>query len=116
MISKASPAARHVPTAQEKRITFFALMIVLLLSALDQTIVSTAMPRIVAELKGLELYAWVTTIYLLSSTVMVPIWGKLGDLYGRKMIMMIGIGLFVFGSWLCGLSGEFGPMPLLGGG
>ena len=116
----AAPAARahapHVPTAQEKRVTFFALMIVLLLSALDQTIVSTAMPRIVAELKGLELYAWVTTIYLLASTVMVPIWGKLGDLYGRKSIMITGIGLFVFGSWLCGLSGEFGPLPILGGG
>jgi hypothetical protein len=56
-------AAPPVPTNQEKRVTFLALMIVLLLSALDQTIVSTAMPRIVAELKGLELYAWVTTIY-----------------------------------------------------
>jgi EmrB/QacA subfamily drug resistance transporter len=116
MTSKTTPAAPHVPTTQEKRVTFFALMIVLLLSALDQTIVSTAMPRIVAELKGLELYAWVTTIYLLSSTVMVPIWGKLGDLYGRKSIMITGIGLFVFGSWLCGLSGEFGRLPLLGGG
>jgi len=98
----------RVPTSQEKRVTFFALMIVLLLSALDQTIVSTAMPRIVAELKGLELYPWVTTIYLLTSTVMVPIWGKLGDIYGRKAIMIAGIVLFVLGSWLCGLSGEFG--------
>src|SRR5580658_1896891 len=97
-----SPAQPYVPTAQEKRVTFFALMIALFLSALDQTIVSTAMPRIVAELKGLELYAWVTTIYLLSSTVMVPIWGKLGDIYGRKAIMIGGIGLFVLGSWLCG--------------
>jgi EmrB/QacA subfamily drug resistance transporter len=114
MIDNTAPAAVHAPTAQEKRVTFFALMIVLLLSALDQTIVSTAMPRIVAELNGLELYAWVTTIYLLSSTVMVPIWGKLGDLYGRKLIMIIGIGLFVFGSWLCGLSGGFGS--LFGGG
>jgi EmrB/QacA subfamily drug resistance transporter len=94
----------------------FALMLVLLLSALDQTIVSTAMPRIVGEMKGLELYPWVTTIYLLSSTVMVPIWGKLGDLYGRKTVMMSGVGVFVLGSWLCGLAGEFGPMPLLGGG
>ena len=91
-------------------------MLVLLLSALDQTIVSTAMPRIVAEMKGLELYPWVTTIYLLSSTVMVPIWGKLADLYGRKAIMVCGVSIFVFSSWLCGLSGEFGPLPLLGGG
>jgi EmrB/QacA subfamily drug resistance transporter len=112
----AALAPLHVPTAQEKRVTLFALMIVLLLSALDQTIVSTAMPRIVAELKGLELYAWVTTIYLLSSTVMVPIWGKLSDLYGRKPVMIAGIAIFVLGSWLCGVSGEFGPLPLLGGG
>ena len=94
----------RVPTDQEKRVTLTAVMITLFLSALDQTIVSTAMPRVVAELKGLELYPWVTTIYLLTSTVMVPIWGKLGDLYGRKAIMIGGIGLFVLGSWLCGLS------------
>ncbi len=107
---------RHEPTAQEKRLTFYALMIVFLLSALDQTIVSTAMPRIVAELKGLDVYAWVTTTYLLTSTVMVPIWGKLGDMYGRKLILIIGIAIFVAGSWLCGLSGEVGDMPLIGGG
>ena len=103
MTDHASFTAR-VPTAQEKRVTLAAVMITLFLSALDQTIVSTAMPRVVAELKGLELYPWVTTIYLLTSTVMVPIWGKLGDLYGRKAIMIGGIGLFVLGSWLCGLS------------
>ena len=107
---------RREPTAQEKRLTFYALMIVFLLSALDQTIVSTAMPTIVSELKGLDLYAWVTTSYLLSATVMVPIWGKLGDLYGRKLILIIGIVIFVIGSWLCGISGEFGDMPIIGGG
>lgn len=103
-------------TPEERRITVAALMIVLLLSALDQTVVSTAMPRIVAELKGLELYAWTSTIYLLTSTVMVPIWGKLGDLYGRKRVLMTGVLVFVIGSWLCGLSGEFGRLPLLGDG
>ena len=99
-----------------RRITVIALIIVLLLGALDQTIVSTAMPRIVAELQGLEIYAWVTTVYLLSSTVMVPIWGKLGDLYGRKIILVWGVSIFILGSALCGLSGEFGELPLLGGG
>jgi EmrB/QacA subfamily drug resistance transporter len=94
----------RAPTPQERNVTLAAVMITLFLSALDQTIVSTAMPRVVAELKGLELYPWVTTIYLLTSTVMVPIWGKLGDLYGRKAIMIGGIGLFVLGSWLCGFS------------
>jgi len=107
---------RREPTADEKRLTFWALMIVFLLSALDQTIVSTAMPTIIRELDGLNLYAWVTTSYLLSSTVMVPIWGKLGDLYGRKLILIIGIIIFVAGSWLCGISGEFGDIPGLGGG
>ena len=107
---------RREPTAQERRLTFWALIMVFLLSALDQTIVSTAMPRIVQELKGLDVYSWVTTSYLLSSTVMVPIWGKLGDLYGRKLILIVGICIFVVGSWLCGLSGEFGALPIIGGG
>jgi EmrB/QacA subfamily drug resistance transporter len=103
-------------TDAERRITLAGLIIVFLLSALDQTIVSTAMPVIIGQLHGLELYAWVTTAYLLSSTVMVPIWGKLGDLFGRKPVLLAGVGLFLFGSWLSGLAGEFGDLPLLGGG
>lgn len=100
----------HPFTDTERRLTLGALMIVFLLSALDQTIVSTAMPRIISELHGLTLYSWVTTAYLLTSTVMVPIWGKLGDIYGRKPILVIGIFIFLVGSWLSGLSGEFGPV------
>jgi EmrB/QacA subfamily drug resistance transporter len=103
-------------TDAERKITIIGVMIVFLLSALDQTIVSTAMPVIISQLHGLELYAWVTTAYLLSSTVMVPVWGKLGDLYGRKPVLLTGIGLFLLGSWLSGLAGEFGTLPLLGGG
>ena len=103
-------------TDAERRITLAGLMIVFLLSALDQTIVSTAMPRIVAQLQGLNLYAWVTTAYLLSSTVMVPIYGKLSDLYGRKSVLIAGVTIFTLGSVLCGMAGEFGPIPLLGGG
>jgi len=103
-------------TDAERKITLAGLMIVFLLSALDQTIVSTAMPRIAAQLKGLNLYAWVTTAYLLASTVMVPIYGKLSDLYGRKAILLSGVSLFTAGSVLCGMSGEFGPLPILGGG
>jgi EmrB/QacA subfamily drug resistance transporter len=103
-------------TDAEKRVTLWGVAIVFLLSALDQTIVATAMPRIIAELNGLALYSWVTTAYLLSSTVMVPIWGKLGDLYGRKPVLLAGIVFFLAGSWLSGLSGEFGDLPLLGGG
>lgn len=100
----------------ERTVTLWAIMVVFLLSALDQTIVSTAMPRIIADLHGLALYSWVTTAYLLSSTVMVPIWGKLGDLYGRKPVLLASIAFFLAGSWLSGLAGEFGDMPLLGGG
>ncbi len=101
-------------TPDERRITLIGLMIVFLLSALDQTIVSTAMPRIVSQLHGLNLYSWVTTAYLLSSTVMVPIYGKLSDLYGRKSILLTGVAIFTFGSVLCGAAGEFGG--LFGGG
>lgn len=101
---------------RERYLTLAALLTVFLLGALDQTIISTAMPRIIEQLGGLNLYTWVTTAYLLASTVMVPIYGKLSDGYGRKPILIIGIIIFLLGSWLSGLSGEFGDLPLLGGG
>ncbi len=94
-------------TDAERKVTLAGLMIVFLLSALDQTIVSTAMPRIASQLHGLTLYAWVTTAYLLSSTVMVPIYGKLSDLYGRKPVLLSGVVMFTLGSALCGMSGQF---------
>jgi EmrB/QacA subfamily drug resistance transporter len=103
-------------TPAERRLVLTALAVVLLLSALDQTIVSTAMPRIIEQLHGLSMYAWVTTAYMLTSTVAVPIYGKLSDLYGRKPILIIGVLLFLGGSALCGLAGEFGDLPVLGGG
>ncbi len=71
------------------------VMLALLLAALDQTIVGTAMPRIVAQLQGLDYYAWVTTAYLVTSTVMIPISGKLGDLFGRKPFLLVGMIGFV---------------------
>ena len=79
-------------------------MLALLLAALDQTIVGTAIPRIVAELNGLDRLAWVTTAYLVTSTTMTPIAGKLGDLFGRKPFLLAGIVGFVAASALCGLS------------
>ena len=85
-------------TPAEKRLILSSLALVLLLSALDQTIVSTAMPRIIEQLQGLHLYGWVTTAYMLTSTVTVPIYGKLSDLYGRKPILVIGVLLFLTGS------------------
>ncbi|MGH2378687.1 MAG: MDR family MFS transporter, partial [Candidatus Limnocylindria bacterium] len=79
-----------------------AIMTGLLLAALDQTIVGTAMPRIVSELRGLDLYAWVITAYMVASTTMVPIAGKLGDLFGRKPLLLVGMTGFVAASALCG--------------
>ncbi len=79
-------------------------MLALLLAALDQTIVGTAIPRIVADLNGLDRLAWVTTAYLVTSTTMTPIAGKLGDLFGRKPFLLAGMVGFVAASALCGLS------------
>ena len=75
------------------RLIFLALMLVLLLASLDQTIVSTALPTIVGDLGGLSHLAWVVTAYLLASTVAGPLYGKLGDLYGRKLMLQVAIGL-----------------------
>lgn len=105
-----------VITDQQRRISLIAILVVFMLGALDMTILSTATPAIVADLNGLALYSWVTTAYMLSSTVLVPIFGKLGDMYGRKRILVWGVSIFLAGSVLCGLSGEFGDLPLLGDG
>ena len=78
------------------------LMLALFLVALDQTIVGTALPKIIADLDGFEKYAWVTTAYLLASTAMIPVIGKLGDIYGRKWFILGGIFIFLVGSALCG--------------
>src|SRR3990172_9919869 len=80
------------------------IMVGMLLAAIDQTVVGTAMPRIVADLNGLQHYAWVFTAYMLASTVMVPIYGKLSDIYGRKIFFLVGIVIFLAGSALSGLS------------
>jgi EmrB/QacA subfamily drug resistance transporter len=78
--------------------TMAGVLLVMLLASLDQTIVDTAMPHIITDLQGFNLYTWVTTAYLLTSTVMVPIYGKLSDIYGRKPIFLIGVTLFLIGS------------------
>ncbi|HLH69143.1 MAG TPA: MDR family MFS transporter [Candidatus Dormibacteraeota bacterium] len=91
------------------------VMVALLLASLDQTIVGTAMPRIVADLKGLDYYAWVTTAYLLTSTVIVPIAGKLGDMFGRKPFLLAGMIGFVGASALCGQSRDMLELVLFRG-
>ena len=90
--------------APRVRLIFGALMLVLLLASLDQTIVSTALPTIVGDLHGLQHISWVVTAYLLASTVSGPLYGKLGDLYGRKPMLQFAIVLFLIGSALCGAS------------
>src|SRR5260221_676395 len=85
-------------------LTMVGVLIVMLLASLDQTIVSTAMPRVIADLQGFDRYTWVSTAYLLTSTVMVPIYGKLSDLFGRKPIFLFGVVVFLIGSALSGAS------------
>jgi len=105
--STATASASRAPVKVENRARFEilgAVMLALFLSALDQTIVGPILPRIVSDLKGVDYYTWVVTAYLLTSTVTVPIYGKLSDLFGRKPMMMVGIGLFLVGSMLSGLS------------
>jgi EmrB/QacA subfamily drug resistance transporter len=90
--------------------TVIALLVGTFLSSLDVTVVGTAMPRIVSELKGMALYGWVFSGYLLASTATVPIYGKLADLIGRRITYFIGLGLFLAGSFLCGAATT---MPML---
>ncbi|MFI8294950.1 DHA2 family efflux MFS transporter permease subunit [Streptomyces nigra] len=99
-----------------------ALLLGMLLAALDQTIVSTALPTIVSDLGGLEHLSWVVTAYLLASTAATPLWGKLGDQYGRKRLYQIAIVIFLIGSALCGMAQDmtqliaFRALQGLGGG
>ncbi|MFC9326745.1 DHA2 family efflux MFS transporter permease subunit [Kitasatospora sp. NPDC057015] len=87
-----------------------ALLLALLIAALDQTIVSTALPTIVSDLGGLEHLSWVVTAYLLASTAATPLWGKLGDMYGRKTFFQASIVIFLIGSVLCGLAQNMGQL------
>src|ERR1700741_4574726 len=85
-----------------------ALMLGMLLAALDQTIVSTALPTIVGDLKGGSHIAWVITAYLLASTVSTPLWGKLGDMYGRKVFFQASFVIFLIGSVVSGVRPSIG--------
>lgn len=91
-------------TIKQRRAITGGVMLAMFLAALDATVVSTAMPTVIAQLGGFEVYSWVFSAYMLTSTVTVPIWGKLSDLYGRKRFFLLGIGLFVLGSMLAGQS------------
>jgi EmrB/QacA subfamily drug resistance transporter len=100
---------------RQKALIMVAIMLGLFLAALDQTIVGTALPRIVTDLAGNNLYTWVVTVYLLTSTVTVPIYGKLSDVYGRRPLLLIGVSLFLVGSALSGLSQSMGELIIFRG-
>ncbi|WP_077213201.1 MDR family MFS transporter [Bacillus dakarensis] len=89
---------------RKKILIMLAVMSAMLFAALNQTIVGTALPRIISDLDGINYYSWVFTMFMLTSSVTAILVGKLSDIYGRKIFMLIGIGIFTIGSFLCGLS------------
>ncbi len=109
-------------TPRQIRVVIGGLLLAMLLAALDSTIVATALPTIVGEMGGITHLSWVVTAYLLAQTIVTPLYGKLGDLYGRKKIVQVAIAIFLVGSVLCGLSQSLGQLILfraiqgLGGG
>src|ERR1700692_4119331 len=104
------PDAGSTPSTQPIRTIFGSLLLVMLLASLDQTIVSTALPTSVGEFGGLAHLSWIVTAYLLATTVVTPLYGKLGDLYGRKIVLQGAIFLFLLGSALCGVSQSMGQL------
>lgn len=101
---------------REKAYILTGILLALFLGALDQTIVSTALPRIVEDLHGIDRYAWVATAYMVASTALVPIYGKLADMISRKKLEIFAVITFLLGSFLCGIAGEWGSLPLIGDG
>src|SRR5215469_9646059 len=102
-ITTQEPQALSASVSRQRLISILiGVLLGMLLAALDQTIVGTALPRIVSNLGGLDHYAWVVTAYLLASTVSIPIWGKLSDIYGRRTFFILGMVIFLVGSALSG--------------
>ena len=104
MSTPSQPNASDATRVPNVGLVIISIGLLLLLAALDQSIVSTALPTIVADLGGLEHLSWVVTAYILSSTVVAPLYGKLGDLYGRRNTVVVSVTLFLIGSALCGLA------------
>jgi EmrB/QacA subfamily drug resistance transporter len=116
-MTRAPSEAFEAPVSdQDRAVIYLAVLTALFLAALDQTIVSTALPRMVEDLRGVDRYAWVATAYLLASTSLALVYGKLADTYSRKLVTLGAIGLFLLGSVLCGLAGELEELPLFGDG
>src|SRR4051794_22550349 len=102
--------ATEARSQRQVLVAFGAIMLATLLAALDQTIVATALPRIVADLHGFSSLSWVVTAYLLTATVTVPLYGKLSDLYGRRRMFVISISIFLLGAALCGTAQSMGEL------
>src|SRR5512136_3171663 len=111
----AVPLGFHNLPRRQVFITLAGVLMAMFLSSLDQTIVGTALPQIIADLKGFEHYTWVATAYLVTSTAMMPIVGRLTDMYGRKWFYIVGIVIFLIGSALCGLSQNMTQLILFRG-
>src|SRR5213076_1923679 len=109
-MSDASPTTTANLSHRQVLIVYSGLMAGLLVAALDQTIVATALPTIVGDLGGLNHLSWVVTAYLLTSTVTVPLYGKLSDLYGRRRLFVVSISIFLAGSALCGVAQTMGEL------
>ncbi len=114
-ISDAVPLGFHNLPRRQVFITLGGVLLAMFLSALDQTVVGTALPQIIADLKGFEHYTWVATAYLLTATIMMPIVGRLTDMYGRKWFYIVGIAIFLVGSALCGISQNMTQLILFRG-
>jgi len=102
--------ARREMTPRQRRIVTAGIMVTLFLAALESTVVATAMPTIVARLGGLAIYSWVFSAFLLTSTISMPLWGRLSDIEGRRPIFLAGIALFLAGSALCGAARSMGAL------
>jgi len=116
-MSISSENNRRTPVSgRDRMVIYISILLALFLAALDQTIVATALPSMIEDLAGVERYAWVATSYLLASTSLALVYGKLADTYSRKIVTLCAIVLFLSGSILCGLAGEFGNLPVIGDG
>lgn len=115
MAQNSSESVAHERTHSEIMVIISALMLAMLLAALDQTIVSTALPKIASDLNGLSKYSWVATAYLLTSAVSTPLYGKISDMFGRKKIFQIAIVIFLVGSVLSGAAQTMNELILFRG-
>lgn len=100
----ARPTGLRSLPRQQIIISFIGILVAIFLSSLDQTVVSTAMPRIIADLGGFSHYTWVATVYIIASAVVIPLTGRLTDIFGRKIFFLVGLSIFLFFSMACGLS------------